>query len=57
MQGIFVTMRKGQTLTTHSVAMLRGLFPEPAEEERTSAYIQAQDWNCIRVTAAAKSGE
>lgn len=50
-------MRKGQTLTTHSVEMLRGLFPEPAEEERTSAYIQAQDGNRVWVTAAAKSGE
>lgn len=57
MQGVFVTMRKGQTLTTHSVEMLRGLFPAPAEEERASARIQAQDWNRVHVTAAAKRGE
>jgi len=57
MQGVFVTMRKGQTLTTHLVETLRGLFPDPTEEERTSAYIQAQNWNRAQVTAAAKSGE
>lgn len=56
-QGVFVTMHKGQTLTTHSVEALRGLIPEPAIEERTSAYIQVQHWSCIWVTAAAGRGE
>lgn len=57
MQGVFVTMRKGQTPATPSVGTLRGLFAEPAEEERTSASIQARDWNRVQVTAATKSGE
>lgn len=55
MQGVFVTTRKGQTLANPSVGTLRGLVTEPAEEERTSASIQAWDWNRAQVTAATKN--